>query len=76
MGGFANVLHAGQTVEVHSLESGFRLTLQGPSQPGHTVVTVGADFVVLANPDGGTLRIPLYLIKSVSPASPEASEAA
>jgi hypothetical protein len=75
MGGFANLLHAGQTVAVQSLDSGFRLTLQDASQPGHTVVTVGADFVVLAEPDGGALRIPLYLIKSVSPAAapPEAA---
>jgi hypothetical protein len=76
MGGFANVLHVGLTVEVQSLDSGFRFNVLGPSQPGHTVVTVGSDFVVLTDADGGSLRIPLYLIKNVQPAQPEASEAA
>jgi len=59
-----NALQVGQTVHVEELDYGFRLTVLDPSQPGHSVLAVEPEYVLLGLGDG-TLRVPTYLIKGV-----------
>jgi hypothetical protein len=57
-------LQVGQVVQVEELVSGYRLTPVSPDTPGHTVVDVGIDFVVLDDASAQVrTRIPGHLIK-------------
>jgi hypothetical protein len=78
MPGGGSALRVGQAVTLAEGSWGWRLTAQPAGRPGHQVVAVGADHVVLADPDtGATTRLPLYLIEAVVvPAETAQGEAA
>ena len=42
-----DALQVGQTVHVEELDYGFRLTVLDPSQPGHAVLAVEPEYVLL-----------------------------
>jgi hypothetical protein len=61
-----NGLRAGQAVALAQGSWGWRLAALAPGRPGHQVLAVEAEHVVLADPDTGTTtRLPLYLVESV-----------
>jgi hypothetical protein len=60
----ARHLNVGQMVRLDELAWGYQVTLVPPEGPGHRVVAVGNDFVVLEDETAGVkVRIPGHLIK-------------
>ena len=69
-------LQVGQTVALENAKFGCRIAVLEPGSPGHRVVAVGPDHVVLAEASGVTTRIPMYLIATVLLPGEEAPAAA
>jgi hypothetical protein len=65
-------LQNGQKVGLQEREYGYQLTLLTGDQPGHVVVEVDPEFVVLEDAAAGVKkRIPVFLISAVTAAAPE-----
>ena len=63
---FLSVLKEGQSVSVKEVGGRFEITLMKGVKLGHTVIEVGADYVVVEDAAGVTeTRIPVYSIKSI-----------
>jgi hypothetical protein len=53
----------GQPVEIRDLDKGYQISPRADGLPGLLVAEVGADYLVLSDPEAGVLtRIPAYLI--------------
>ncbi|HEY7427527.1 MAG TPA: hypothetical protein VH682_25060 [Gemmataceae bacterium] len=60
-------LQIGQAIVVKELNFGVQINLCGDGEAGLTVVEVSPEHLVLDDADGGTRRIPLYLINKSAP---------
>jgi hypothetical protein len=64
--GFLSILKEGQSISVREVGGRYEITFIKGVQPGHKIVEVGADYLVVEDIAGVTeTRIPIYSIKSI-----------
>jgi hypothetical protein len=71
MGDIGKLVQVGQTVRLEELAFGFRITVLAADEPGHKIVEIGQDYLVVEDEAAAVrTRIPVFSVKVVTPTPP------